>query len=326
LDIGQEGMAEEGAEDLQEGSEQSEEDLINHDENEGNDEEEEHPDLRNDDDNEGSHIIDESLPPILGKDDPRRMKLTRAEYQWALEVKNQLQSIPELDHLSDFMYAQLAVFTRGDLQEAEHRARGLQEFVQEFKILNTYEEGCRLLRFMVQMFPRQFLSFTFSDLEGTYVLAQDIAHFDTTVLKTLTQTNKWFVAAYYLHATMTPDLATIRKGHVVLLECQGVDWTAKQNFKLIQRMFIHLLRYYPIKGEMRHYHTGIIVNMLTSMVKGFLCKETRELIKMGLTLDSRLDQLFLVPNVAAANARMMVRLQETLKRRYENEKSFSLTP
>jgi hypothetical protein len=322
-------MADEGFEDHQEEGDDDNNDHENDSIGEGSvtdDEEEEDHNLRSDEGNEGSLIIDESLPLKMGKDDPRRMKLTREEYGWALEVKNHLQSIPELDHLSDYMYAQLAVVARGDLQEAEYRAIGLQEFVQEFKIMDTYEEGCRYLRFMMETFPRQFLSFSFAEIEGTYVLAQDVVHFDTTLLKTQAQINSWFGGAYYLHATFTPDMATVRKGHVVLVECQGLDWTAKQNFKLLQKMFAQHMRYYPIKCETRHYHTGMVMNLMMSMAKRFLSKETRESLKMGLVLDSRLDQLFLVPDVATANARMIGRLEATLKRRYENENSFTLTP
>ena len=268
--------------------------------------------------------VAEILPPLLSKDDPRRMKLTREEYQWALDLKDHVESLPDLDNMTDFMYAQFAVFTKGNLEEAVNRAFGMQEFLQEFSILDSHEEGCRYLKFLMDTFPRQFLSFSFSDLEGTYVLAQDVACFDTTVLVTPDQMNDWLKASYYIHTAMSPDMATIRKGIIALLECEGVNWTQKQDYKNLQRMFSQLLQHHPIKGEMRHYHSGLIINLLTSMVKPFLCKETRDMIKMGLQLDGRLDQLFLVPDVATATARTLLRLQATLKRRYDNERSFKL--
>ncbi|CAB9516620.1 expressed unknown protein [Seminavis robusta] len=266
----------------------------------------------------------EYIPSVLGRDDPLRMKLTREELEWAKEVKDIVEGYPDLENLSDFMCAQLAIAAKGNMEEAVQKAFGLQEFCKEYKILNSYQEGCQKLQFMIRQFPRMMMSWGFSEEDGTYVLAHDTKYFDTTVLSTPDKVDSWMAGAYYLHTTMTPDMATIRKGHIVLIECEGVDWSRKQDYKLLQKLFSQLISVYPQKSEMRHYHTGMVVNLLTSMVKRFLSKDLRDLITMGLQHDCRLDQVYMVPDVPTANDRMILRLQETLRRRYDNEKSFKL--
>ena len=63
---------------------------------------------------------------------------------------------------------------------------------------------------------------------------------------------------------------------------------------------------------------------MAAMVKKVLPLELRNTFQVGLTLNGRMDSIFLVPNEQVATERMFRQMDETLKLRYENERNFSL--
>lgn len=103
-----------------------------------------------------------------------------------------------------------------------------------------------------------------------------------------------------------------------------MDWTRKRDFKLIKNHFSQLLSVYPFCGELKHYHTGVAYNLLVSMLRPLLPERLRKSLTTGMFFDGRLDTYYLVPDVATATQRILARLTETLRRRCENEKAFSL--
>jgi hypothetical protein len=120
-------------------------------------------------------VHDAPIPHILGLNDPRRMKLTREEYLWALEFKTEVEQLPELDNLSDFMYAQFAIIARGgNLDGAIQRAFGLQEFRHEYAIMGNLQDGQRQMHQLMKLYPQDLVSFSYSHDEGAYVLIRDI--------------------------------------------------------------------------------------------------------------------------------------------------------
>ena len=145
------------------------------------------------------------------------------------------------------------------------------------------------------------------------------------VLSSDARVKDWLGGAYYLHHTMSPDMDSIRKGMIALIECEGMDWSKKPDFKLQAKMFSELLTVYPFTGVAKHYHTGMIFNLLATLFKKFLPSDLKNRFQLGMQCDSRLDAIYLVPTPEIARARMLVRLQETLERRYENEKHFTLS-
>jgi hypothetical protein len=104
----------------------------------------------------------------------------------------------------------------------------------------------------------------------------------------------------------------------------GVEWTKKKDFKIVKNLFCQLLMFYPFHGELKQYHTGVVHNIMMSMLKPFMPDRVRKAVTTGLPFEGRLDTYYMVPDVATANQRLLARLTETLKRRYENEKTFSL--
>lgn len=58
------------------------------------------------------------------------------------------------------------------------------------------------------------------------------------------------------------------------------------------------------------------------MVKPLFPKELK--VEFGCQFEPRLDALYLVPSLQEANSRLLGRVEETLRRRYDNERWFRL--
>ncbi|CAB9511533.1 expressed unknown protein [Seminavis robusta] len=270
---------------------------------------------------------EDPIPRVIGDiDDPRRMMLTREELEWALEVKELIENTPELDNLPDMMYAQIAIITKGNHEDAFRRAWLLQEFRKEYNILDTFEEGLQMVTKLVEILPLMLLSFSFSPSEGTFVVVNDMCKLNTTVLNTPRRVRMWMASSYYIHSALSADVASIRRGCIAVVECEGMDWTKKQDFKLLQAMFSQLLTVYPFTGEFRGFHTGTIFNIMASTLRRILPRHLKSMVQTGHTCEGRLDTFYLVPDVLSANQRLISRVTSALQMRYENERTFSLEP
>lgn len=267
---------------------------------------------------------EEELPLIMGKDDPRRMELTMEEWEWAINIKGSVETNPDLDNLSDFMYAQLALICKDNTEAALKRIVALQDFRREYGIKETQEEACRAVNRYIELFPNSYLAFGFSKDDGAYMTAYDFSKFDTSAIDSPKRVNELFVGGYYIHHVMCPDLATVRKGSVFLMECGGVKWNHKPDIKLAVLLYQQLVSVYPCQNKLKHYHTGVIFKVLSSLLKRALPEDQKHRFESGLVLDQPLDVMCLVPTPEAAEKRTLHNMQEALKRRYENEKYFSL--
>ena len=113
------------------------------------------------------HQQEGSLPCLMGAKDPRRMMLTQEEHQCALRIKAAIEAKPEVDNLSDFMYAQFALICQDNIEEAVTHVMALQATRQEYDIEDSYEHGCRSVEAYAQLLPEYLLSFGFSHSDGT---------------------------------------------------------------------------------------------------------------------------------------------------------------
>jgi hypothetical protein len=247
------------------------------------------------------------------------------------------------------MYAQFATIARGgNLDDAIQRAFGLQEFQHEYAIMDNLQDGQRQMHRLIELYPLDLLSFSYCHDKGAYILIRDVAKYDSTAMTTASQVNSYMAAAYYLHTTMRPDTAAIRRGCIILMEwyvlfyenCDsglvfkmeltlflvsaGMEWSKKQDFKIVRNMFCQLFMLYPFDLEVKQYHTGVVQNIMMSMLKPFMPDRFRKTFTTGLSFEGTLDTYYMVPDVATSNQRLLARLTETLKRHYENEKAFSL--
>lgn len=266
---------------------------------------------------------EEDLDRNLSLDDPDRMKLTKRENDRAKNIKAAVESLPDLDNLSDLMYAQLAIVCKDDVEDAIHRCYGMQGFRQEYKLVDTYEQGCKYLKTTLQLFPEMFLSFSYSEHEGRFVFVHDAEKFEPKAFTTADMADDWMRMCYYTHFIYFPDVEAIRRGIVIVCDCTGItmrrDW-----LKLNQKLFDQFLSYYPHSGQCRLFNTGPIMNIFASLLRKLLPEHIRDQFIAGYQYDGRLGDDFLVPTVEIAHQRVLSRLQHALEQRYENEKLFSL--
>jgi CRAL/TRIO domain len=271
--------------------------------------------------------IQAPLPPIMSQDDPRRMLLTEQERQWAIDVKNMVEMIPDIDGRSDFWCAQLALVCQGDFVEAVRRLNGLQDFMEEYSIFDTLEDAERAIREgIIRLCPGMHLAFQFCPEEGTYCRVVDLTQLNSGELRRSPRELQQYMAGmYFIHNAMTPDLESIRKGVIGVVECEGVGWNHKHDFEMLALVAEQLWRYYPINHKsMKFYHIGVIFNLMFRWVQKVLPQEIRDKLDFGGQLDNRLDAIYLVPNQEAATQRLSEHLMDTIRRRYRNEESFSL--
>jgi hypothetical protein len=242
----------------------------------------------NENERPGRFRPEDDLSRILDRDDPERMKLTQQEYHHALAIKAMVESDPELDNLSDLFYAQLAVICQGDLQDVAKRCAAMQDYRQEYNILHAFEEGSRLIRKYVKMFPLFHLHFGFSD-SGVYVYVVDIDKFYPSEFTSPKQVEGWMAYMYYCHILFQPDIEAFRKGVTIPIECKGM--TLRTDVLKHQANFgSQFLAHYPALVRSQHYHTSSMANILVSMFKKVVPKKIADSIQVGLLFDGHLGE------------------------------------
>jgi hypothetical protein len=86
-----------------------------------------------------------------------RMTLTADERRWALAIKAAIEQEPEVDNLSDFMYAQYGIICKGNVADAVDRAESLQWYRHNYGVAGSLKDGEKALRDMVETQPEVYL-------------------------------------------------------------------------------------------------------------------------------------------------------------------------
>lgn len=258
--------------------------------------------------------------------DPRRMLLTSQERRWALAIREAIHQNPKIDPVSDFVCAQLALTCADNVEDALWRASGLQTFRQEYSVLDSLAEGCRLVKDLVGLFPELYLSLSYAPSEHRYTLAYDLSkHSSQTIKDSHHNFITWIKSGYYMAVMMNPDLAACRNGVNQIVECEGYQIHKNLDFTYFRKMHEELLNVYPQKmHKVQHFHTGVFVNLMTSMAKRFLPEEHHNKFQFGCQFDGRLNTFFHVPDVPTANQKLLARIEDNLQRHYANEQAFKL--
>lgn len=275
-----------------------------------------------DDDGSLESLSAAARPGMHWIDDPSRMRLTLDEIEDALAIKTIIESIDEIDNLSDFAYCQLALIKGSNIEAAVKMARHLQIFRQEYNVLDTEADGRRCLRRILQLAPKHFLHYEYEDNTVVFNICQ--SQFSPDDLTTPEKMNDFIVGSYYIHHTWCLDFETIREGVCVNIDCHSYHWKKHLGHKLIRRVWDDFQRSYPFKVKsLKFFHAGLMFNMMFSMVKKTCPSEwlggARSCEAPGF-----LDEMFLQPTVEAANERLLAAWDGALRRRYENESACSL--
>ena len=261
-----------------------------------------------------------------GPYDVRRMLLTEEERGWALAIKTAIEESNEVDNLSDFWYGQLALIEKDNVDEAVSRAYQLQELRQEYGIVDSFEYGRRVIHQSMELFPGYYLCYSFNHRDGNYVLVVDLTKLPMSIFRTnsaaiITKVQE----IYFMCNIMSPDMEAIRRGIICLAECEGYHFQHDIGVGIWRRVW-DLVVPYPLRlQKLKHFHTGVFANLMVSMVRQFLPSSLSQKIEVGCRCEAgRLDRVYLTPNAQAANQRILCRLEDALRRRYENEATFAL--
>jgi len=167
-----------------------------------------------------------------------RMHLTKEERLWAIDIKDVIEAEAELDNLSDFMYAQLALIERDNVEAALERAFTMQAFREEYKITDTFQDGRLFLKNLVDLFPGVYMSLSYNQRDGNYVMAIDLAKFDMQGIATPEGVATWLGGGYYFFHCCCPDFESIRRGWCALFETEGYVCSCSMSCRHIVGVFV----------------------------------------------------------------------------------------
>jgi hypothetical protein len=262
-------------------------------------------------------------PPNHGPDDPERMHLTEQEFEQAWTIRQAIEGMPEIDNLSDFMYCQLAIIEKDNVQAAVERAWQLQLFRQNYDIRDTVADGKKYIRKLMDLAPGFLMDFGFYD--GAYSGFMNIKALEPKSFPNPTSADDLIKGYYYFHQCGTLDFKTIRDGVTMHIECGGYEWKKHLSPSFFQRVYEEFLVAYPVRFLAKYYHANSLFNVLLATVKRLYPEDRRRsFFEVGCVAPLPLDAIYLQPSVEAADRRMFAVLQACLIRRYENQQNFAL--
>jgi CRAL/TRIO domain len=262
--------------------------------------------------------------PVPKQLDPKRMELSDEERQWAVAIKERITSCREIDDLSDIWYAQLAIITGGNVDEAVQRAANLQNLKEDLKIRDDYEQGKQVTQNFTESFPGCLLSLDFHDPEGAYISVWDASKFRG--WKAPDKKYATMLCCYYLCHVLNPDLESTRRGSVWFIEAHGFGFNMEMmNVDLFRFLFADVMGSYPMKLRcMKCFHTPMLYNVLISMVKKVIPADFASKFQVGCIFLGKLDEFYTLPTPEIAAQKTFATFVDCLKMRYENEKAFTL--
>lgn len=267
--------------------------------------------------------------------DDSRMRITEEEREWAKQIKAAVDRCPELDPVSDFMYAQEAIVAmRADPTEAnlEVILERMSQF-QEYRKQHSFPDRsyCAFSRKVLhQVFndivPGHYLSFAYYADESSYVLAADMSTFSRQVLNNHENQGAYLAVNWLLMEAQQPDFEAIRNGVTVMADCEGYDWKNKDMVNMgVMRLLSEIDSLYPVHvKKMKFFHTGMFANLCFAMTKKLMPPHMIKRVDVGCQWKGRLKEMFLLPNLETANRKNLSRIDEALRRRAVNEASFTL--
>lgn len=266
---------------------------------------------------------------------PLDMQLTTEERDFALRIREAIERDPAIDNLTDMTCACFAIAMEGDLEKAIDQVCQMQGFIKEYSILDTLEHGLRHLTDILlrdhATGERYLLSIektTMPYATGGYTLAVDLPKLDLRNYRTPLQIQNFFTGHFYMSLCVSTDFMAVRAGLTVLAECDGHKLKNHMvDLNFFKRMLRDTAAIFPVKhNQMRFFNTSVLVNTMASMAKSVLPKTVSESFRTGCKcpLGERLDVFYNMPTTEIAEARLRIKLEECLRKRYHNEKHFKL--
>lgn len=292
------------------------------------------------------------------------MLITPAERAWALEIKAAVEDPTsnsdndELEAMCDFDYAQYAIITKGNLQEALRRITTIQAFRKNYKITNTVDQAVFYINALMDQQPGFVLNLNVDLTRQESVNCYDVGCFHPKVAMGITTStnnsttrntrtssedqttiipyDNWQVClggVYYLKYSCQPTMSVIRNGFMELIDFGDYEW---ENFSLEaqERLFGELLSDYPMfEKHLLAYNTGYIANIAFGLAKSILPETMRNSIHLGCQIiepeesrspTRRLRDFYLQPTPEVAQKNLLERARLLVALRLHNEQVFRL--
>ncbi|CAB9526576.1 expressed unknown protein [Seminavis robusta] len=252
---------------------------------------------------------------------PDKMSLTQQELDWCLALKQAVLEDDELEERPDLDYAHCALMARGNLSEALHRFRSLQEFRSEYQIHD--DDPLEAWELLQQFFEQQPWFILDVNVGDETVFVQDFSRLDPKAVDLPRDWRVFMGGFYYLLRILQPNIDIMRKGIVVIAELANMGW---KNFDIefMNRHHYHLMAFYPIQiKEVTFMHASTIGSMLHSMLKRL--RGNRDEILVGCQFEQwegEWSDMFKTPSPELAQQRLNDKIKRYLVHQYHNNITF----
>jgi hypothetical protein len=257
----------------------------------------------------------------------KAMFLSAGETRRALAIKQAAAAREHLKPLTDFEYAQFALATMDEPLEAVlQRIEMLQAFREEYHVLDTAEEGIRLINQMTLDHPGFLLAIEYIPTSGNYHSILDLEGFNPSRIKTPDQFRRFVVALYYQFQSKHSEFWSARAGTSIIAECMGVTTDQFDDVPL-SRIFHELYQWYPQKQKnIFILNSNSAVNLSISLWRRHMTPTLTSSIQLGCQipgLESRkIDILYKIPTPAIARQTLLEDTKKLLETRYHHERKF----
>jgi len=275
------------------------------------------------------------------------MELSKEERNWALAIKRADQVLLQDEDattarcrpLTDMEYAEMALVTRGNTEEAFKRIQGLQTFWRDYQVDHSPEQGVHYLQALMELQPGMILHLDINadTNEAIRIMDYSVINPDAILAPSLSHGaeyhwKRYMNGLYYLYVASQPSLATVRAGLHEIADCEGFEWS---NFSMDieRRHYDEMYQFFPVKfNNTIAYNTGSVANLFWSLMKPVMQDQAKAGLLLGRTLDEnggdyesrRLSDIYLKPNLEEAQQNLLRTLTTLLSMRAGYEATFRL--
>ena len=272
------------------------------------------------------------------------MAISDQERQWALAIKLEVEADSSLKPLCDMDYAQYAIVTQGNVENALLRIGRMQQYRETYKVDDSREQAQIALRRLFQQQPGHVLNIDADPERKFSVTASDwsMCKPENTLGNTISEGGKlldnwdvFSVGSYYRVRSAQPTLEVVRTGFLALFDFHDADIGLIQGVDRVVGLWDEFERHYPMVWKsMLCYNTGTLANVAISLLKKVMRDDMINAINMGCTIvenahatnvdTPQLKDFFLQPTREAAERKMLARVDELMIHRERNERNFTL--
>lgn len=261
------------------------------------------------------------------------MLLQPDEMSRAVEIKLAAAERPDLKPLSDFEYVHYAICTSGEsMEEVLYRMEMMQAFKEEYGIQDTVQQGIEMMDQLTRVDQPGFLvSMEYLPSSQNFLSVTAWCNLIPGRCKTDEQWRVFIGSMYYKYQAKFNQFLSIRNGSTSMVECMDTTMEKNCDIRFYERFMHELFRFYPVNPkEMFFINSNSGVNFVMGMWQKWMRPDMRSSVQLGHQIrgleGQRVDVLYKTPSEEVARQHMLTRVASFLNNRYQNERTFSLTP